>query len=396
MGKTDLPKKVTGSENAKNFKLVFSVILYVVLLTVIYQFCSTFLAAYVLILTLISVILYALVTKSKNAKGQASDILDSGEATRISKLLRYATAVLSFISLMTTAKGLQSFVFSEHEAWMAYLASFAVQAILVCFSLTFCHIYSAIHSINTLSDRGKTLATGALTLFLATSFVVSSSFSFSYIANNAYILLGANDSEIIIERYLTQQITNLESENKRIGSQLYNYIRGRNRNLTVTIKKFTQEEDRKLKNLVENSPLSTYGFQGSGTKNDFGLTDEIVDGWKRIYPSRAADIDGLVLRFDNYANALKNYCDDYDSICKVFNKIKLPDENDWSSTELAIQNAVTSLTALSQNLDSLHTQCNNIRIFVINHDIAPYRGDLVRGVENLKNYVTNQIEYCQQ
>lgn len=294
---------------------------------------------------------------------------------------------------MTTAKGLQSFVFSENEAWMAYLASFAVQAILVCFSLTFCHIYSAIRSITTLSDRGKTLATGALTLFLAASFVVSSSFSFSYIANNAYILLGANDSEIIVERYLTQRITDLGAENNRVGSLLYDRIVDKNQTLTTTIDGFIDGENENLKTLVTDFSLSAYNSQLNGKRSDFGLTDEIVDGWKREYPSRVADINGLVLQFESYANDLKQYCDNYSTIQSNFNRDKISDKNDWSFTESVIQNAINSLTSLSKNLGSLQTQCKDIKIYVIDVDITPYKGDLIYEVEKLQNHVSDQIDY---
>ena len=85
--------------------LVLCVTLYVVLLTVIYRFYSVFLAAYIFVLTLISVILYVLATKSGQAKEKSAGLLDSKEAIRISNLLRYATAVLSFISLNDNSQG---------------------------------------------------------------------------------------------------------------------------------------------------------------------------------------------------------------------------------------------------------------------------------------------------
>lgn len=62
--------------------------------------------------------------------------LSKRQAEGSQKLLRYATAVLSFLSLITTASGMRSFVFSTD--WMAYLGSFAVQSILVVFSLLLC------------------------------------------------------------------------------------------------------------------------------------------------------------------------------------------------------------------------------------------------------------------
>lgn len=55
------------------------------------------------------------------------------------RLLRYATSILAFLSLITTASGMQSFVFNQ--SWMAYIGSFAVQSILVVFSLLLCRFF---------------------------------------------------------------------------------------------------------------------------------------------------------------------------------------------------------------------------------------------------------------
>ena len=56
-------------------------------------------------------------------------LLSEKEGKGSQRLLRYATAVLSFLSLITTANGMESFVFDT--SWMAYCGSFAVQSILI-------------------------------------------------------------------------------------------------------------------------------------------------------------------------------------------------------------------------------------------------------------------------
>lgn len=89
--------------------------LYIVVLTYIFWKISALIASYILILTIISSIFYFLVSKSNEYEEEQENILSINELKGTSRLLRYATTVLSFVSLMTTAQGLKDFVFSESE-----------------------------------------------------------------------------------------------------------------------------------------------------------------------------------------------------------------------------------------------------------------------------------------
>lgn len=72
--------------------------------------------------------------------------LSQEEIDNSRRLLRYATSILAFLSLITTASGMQSFVFDQ--SWMAYIGSFAVQSILVVFSLLLCRFFVQITVLN--------------------------------------------------------------------------------------------------------------------------------------------------------------------------------------------------------------------------------------------------------
>ncbi len=137
------------------------------------------------------------------------------------KLLRYATAILSFLSLITTANGMKSFVFSLE--WMAYIGSFAVQSILVVFSLLLCRFFVQV-SVLSWPSYIKTLAKSGLVVFFCVALIVSSIFSFTYIANNAYKDTRESDSETVIYNFLLKETQLLQKENNRRGKKILNNI----------------------------------------------------------------------------------------------------------------------------------------------------------------------------
>ena len=137
------------------------------------------------------------------------------------RLLRYATAVLAFLSLYSTAAGMQSFVFSA--AWLAYLGSFAVQSILVVFSFLLCRFFIQIMLLKWPLYL-KRLASCLLILFFCWALVMSSSFSYSYIANTAYEKSWSSDSETLIQKYLLEAAYRLREENERRGDTILGNI----------------------------------------------------------------------------------------------------------------------------------------------------------------------------
>ena len=374
-------------ENVKALGYTIAFIIYAVLLTCIFKFLSPFLASYILVLTIISAIIYMLLAKCGTSNSLAHGILSLKELNGVSKLLRYATTVLSFISLMTTAEGLQNLVFSDDEAWLAYLASFAVQAILVCFSLTYCHVFTVIRSVETLSERGKALMTGALTIFLAIAFVVSSSFSFSYIANNAYAQSWANDSEIMIERYLVQSISDLATENRRIGNLLYTDLESYNESLSKAIDEYISLQDQKFATTVTTFTLPQYTLSSDSSEHGYGLTDAIINGWKRRYPVRADDIDGLVFNFDKCVTDLSTYCNRYNQIVNTLDISNAANRSEWAAVELTLGDTYNELDELSNLLTSLSNSCAGLRNSTIRDDISAQRESLSGAINNFQIFL---------
>ena len=112
----------------------------------------------------------------------------SGKAVKTSiRILRYAASSLAIISFITTAEGLQAFVFTGTGGeWQSYLASFAVQSILMVFNFLFFHLYIRINRLDGFPQFFKRILTYLMVLLLLVALTISSTFSFVFIANNTH------------------------------------------------------------------------------------------------------------------------------------------------------------------------------------------------------------------
>ena len=152
-------------------------------------------------------------------------LLSSRELEGAAHILRYAAAALSFVSLLTTSSGMKAFVFGPNQEWLAYLTSFAVQSVLMVFGMLMCHFYTTLGSSESGITRvGRRLLLGGLTLFFAATVVMSSTFSYAFMAENAYRDSWDSDSETIIQSRLIQETAALDQENERVGARLLENI----------------------------------------------------------------------------------------------------------------------------------------------------------------------------
>ncbi len=141
------------------------------------------------------------------------------EVKSSTQLLRYAASAMAFISFITTAEGMKSFVFNN-VSWQAYLASFAVQSILLVFNFLFFHFYVRIKHLNELPSFFKRALTYCIVFLFTGALIVSSTFSFVFIANNTYKDMRPKNSNITIEKFLTEEAYNLSRVNDEIGEKL--------------------------------------------------------------------------------------------------------------------------------------------------------------------------------
>ena len=176
------------------------------------------LALFAALLLTLNYIFYRLFkTNADNDLSKLENGVSKREVSKGIKLLRYAACSLAFVSFITTAQGMSQFVFKGVE-WQAYLASFAVQSILIIFSFLFFHFYVKINSKGSnFPLRISRFVTYCVVLLFTLSLIVSTTFSFVYIANNTYASMRAKNSNIIIEGFFSKEIARLRSVNEEIG-----------------------------------------------------------------------------------------------------------------------------------------------------------------------------------
>lgn len=303
-------------------------------------------------------------------------LLGKKELEGSQRLLRYATAILAFLSLLTTAKGMKSFVFSE-ESWMAYIASFSVQSILVVFSLLLCRFFVQVTVLGW-PLYIRRVVNGIMILFFSIALLVSSTFSFCFIANNAYRNTWPSDSETIIQKFLLQEIENLKIENNKRGKLIIDTI--------------YKEIQKKIKSAVAES----------NSINVTNLEDEITSlvkmfPKKRLQKGRV-DINKIELlrtypQYKNDINFLcrnyKKFSDQYDSAVDLYNKV-IDEVKNWNRTlnyEDIYNQSEQWINEINSMRIDLKNSKKNIRQLVtykVNVDFSPIHSTYIQEVDVLR------------
>lgn len=350
--------------------LLFSIIMW----NVFYGVISLFL----LILTiLVGIILRAFFDRDKHKKveikfSKKADIKNSG------KLLRYATALLAFLSLFTTAEGMKSFVFGEDSSWMAFLGSFAVQSILIVFSLLLCQFFVQI-SVLEWNMYVKKVISELMILFFRAALLVSSTFSFCFIANNAYKNSWPSDSETIIQEFLSKEYKDLREENNVRGKNILDYINANaaSKLSPIIIKLKTKKENKWKKRIV--AIIQNYKKESEFNAFRSRTEEEMI----QTYPQYKNDIVSL---FKSYKGYLKDYKDAVKYYNNIVNNIKKYNTSnlDYDSMLTQSENWITNIGQKEANLENRKKNITNLKSYKFNIDFSSVRSDYKSGVDSLK------------
>lgn len=293
------------------------------------------------------------------------------------KLLRYATAALAFLSLLTTAYGMNSFVFDT--PWKSYVASFAVQSILVIFSLLLCRIIVKINILSWALYK-KRLVSSFLILFFCMALTVSSVFSFSYIVNNAYKKSWASDREKIIQNYLLDVVYRLREDNEYRGNNILHAIQiTAGNDLMGAIKLIREQEktntDNDIGNRINNLSYDEVDPEGVNiNQNEFYAH----------YPTRyQAAAEQLYSSYTNW------YEKEYREIAHKYNSY-IREINEWKN--ITIQNSEIlekcnsisrEIVGLAKRLITLKEGIEGWKTSQLREDISDYRAKFQQQAEIL-------------
>ena len=383
----------TGEKKYRAWKRDTLLFVVAVLSLLIITLWKPFIGFFVTLLLFMTIIVGSVLkaySQTEETKFDSKDIkvLAEEEVNNSQKLLRYATAVLSFLSLLTTANGMKSFVFAT--SWMAYMGSFAVQSILVVFSLLLCRFFVQVTFLSW-PIYIKKLTKILLVVFFCVALIVSSTFSFCYIANSAYKDSWPSDSEIIIQNYFMNEVYKLREENEYRGEVISSYINeiAKEKLLRLIDNSKIQERKELNDNLTKNIQAFNYEMQNS---NGIDINEE---EFLNISPRNRKDLE---LLYANYNSTYKApFLDNvtlYNDIVNVINGWKNMDI-DYTDIMNMTDKMISQIDSACSNLSDLReTIDNDWKTYSFVNDISTYRGtfkikanSLIEEFDKLKTYI---------
>ena len=370
----------------KENKLLFLFKMLAVNLLFVAEFALAFwkpiVACAVFLLIIVNMVVFCILRPFSDGSEYSGRIISKVELNRASKLLRYATAVLSFISFLTTAEGMKSYVF-EHD-WQAYLGSFAVQSILVVFSLLLCHIYSTIGKIAGIGEVGKRMLLGALTLFFSISLLVSSVFSYSYIAGNAYKNSWAGDAETMIQEFLIRETGDLKEENERIGRLLLDeIIRMVSDDFGTLIEECVKQQKENAEAEIETFQLEKLYFD----EEKFNIDSYFI----ALYNQNSAhpgDVENVKLFYLDLIEQIEECLNTYNDISESLST-ELP-RNDLDSSKKYIEEVSMKLNSLLGSIKAIKETSDSGGTFYLQKDLTSLKGKMQLVISGISDFIDGE------
>ncbi len=329
-------------------------------------------------------VLKAFFTSSQSADSNTKIIsLSYEDIDNSRRLLRYATAILAFLSLITTASGMQSFVFDQ--SWMAYIGSFAVQSILVVFSLLLCRFFVQITVLNWPLYIKKAV-NELMVMFFCIALIVSSTFSFTFIANNAYSGIWPSDNEMIIQEFLLKETENLNDENEKRGKQIIGLINQNagNKLKSAVVETRTQKEKECKQDILDLVQLLPTVRKEKG-KVDYN-EEELI----RVYPQYVDDIKLLGDHYKSYSDYYNDAVSDYNNLIR---QIKIWDATaDSKKSSKQIRNWIHKIENTCIGLNNKKETIKSLKTYKSNQDFSIVRAKYIDAVNTLLSSFSDMKE----
>lgn len=312
----------------KNGKLIIQILISNIILFVGIKLWSVNLKYAILFsaFILFNFVLYNILNATTNSGSFVAAII-SNELKNGIKILKISVACMSVLSWLATAGGLQEFVFPG-ENLKALLASFAIQAILLVISLMYCQLYMWTKSTVWGSKRFGKIILYAVTALLVVSMIWSSLFSYVYLADGIYGEMRCRDENIILEKFLVEQTSYLQSENEKNGQSYKENLQSSLESVNMLLKnQQAKEEEKQQKVLLEyikNIALpklqteynTEYDPNAAPTNkisyialkfDDTSAEQIFIDNGKR----KSAELEGTKAQFSVWYQNYDQYCQAY-------------------------------------------------------------------------------------
>lgn len=338
----------------------------------------------VLLLLIMNFLCYLFKVRADKDISQIDTNVEDKEVTASIRLLRYAASALAFISFITTAEGLQEFVFTE--IWQAYFASFAVQSVLLVFNFLFFPFYVRINGLKNFPLFFKRVLIYFVVFLFNIALIISSTFSFVFIANNTYLSMRAKNSNITIERFLKDETYRLRAINDDIGEDLRIDITKRIKVLQSIISEQADIMDSVNETNINNI-LSNFSIgKAPAVADEFYTQKELdIDIVNAKYPEEYKSIyDSLGIYKGTYDLIYKNT---YIIAYNFYDNLKNAPNKSQYTNETELKTRIVSLDEANDSIDYYIQQINQLQSKHYTRYISHYRNKALAAFSSLKTSI---------
>lgn len=303
------------------------------------------------------------------------DDTEKSEDKYTERALMNSVLAFSVISFLTTAAGMKGYVFGDGREWLAYLASFAVQGVLIAGGLGFSRLFDRIHEKNFGVGRKRTLFF-ALILLLSSTMITSSIFSYTFIAEVAYRGNGSCDAEAKISSVLLEESTKLEKKAEKMelaySGQLLTLLTDKIRPIVVRIR----QRD------LANESNSGAAFRAFTLKNL--SSHDLMEALKKRHPNHEAIIASLETTYETlFYSALQEIV----SRCNVI----ILDMNQGAVVRADV--VCEELTNICDQLELLASSVEGLETYIAKDDLRPLKTAYLYEVNRLQTYLSTLKEH---
>ena len=380
-------------------------VLYLLVVLAKYSFVEAIVISIGIVLfVMLSSILLVVRDSGKDKSVQALPIHQDTLYT-IERVLKFGAATLAIISCYTTANGMKDVVFG---GWIAFPASVAVQTTLAVFSFWMLRFMTNVNTLNWPRSIER-VACCAIILAWCGYILLSSFFSYAFIATNAYADMKNSNSEAISRTYFTNTVNNFIQENERRGRLLYDEL-----SVLVTsehgLSNAVQAQNKTANQQYANDILlKLNSIQSMSTDNSSNIEEEadFDDIDSRLNnlsegSSSYINLSSIKNALVNVNNSMKGYAGQIDTcITKIQQVTKIKPEDFSSNDYQTILDCYNSLYGntgkdMENSLDSTENIINGISTnysVIVSHKATARQNvqDLKRCIQGMQNGLNDAV-----
>lgn len=315
----------------------------------------------------------------KNTNKSSSKKNVKRKASSPNHALKYGIAALSFVSFLTTSKGLGEIMSSDYIV-TPYLISFGIQVIVLVVGTKLANILKTISMLRIRKFIRVLVAICALVPYI-TSVGFSSFFSYTFLSNQAYERVRETDYNIKIESFLNKEFGNLKNLNDAAGKVILAQVQSYIPQINNTLQQFQTVASDEISNIKNTIILN----QTVTIPEDVVFSTNTITDASEAQLTRLRIAESTLRTSANiYANYYSNYKSNYDMLISTENLESITDsiETVKASIESDIQSMREQQRVLNEQIQD-STNRYNMMLKNSAGTISSYFESLIASENNL-------------